>query len=82
MMESNILFIVEGSKCEPNFFNQLAKIFDLKFEIYCLKTNIYFLYKKMKEIDFNGDIKDILLEIHPEKRDILSKKICLYLFNF
>ena len=74
MMESNILFIVEGSKCEPNFFEQLAKMFDLKFEIYCLETNIYFLYKKMKEIDFNGDIKDILLEIHPEKQDILSKK--------
>ena len=64
-MESNILIIVEGSKTEPNFFNRLSDVFGLKFEIYCLETNIYSLYKKMKEIDFNGDIKDVLSEIHP-----------------
>lgn len=73
-MESNVLIIVEGLKTEPNFFNSLAKVFGLNFEIYCLETNIYSLYKKMKEIDFNGDIKDILSEIHPEKKEMLSKK--------
>ena len=74
MMESNILIIVEGSKTEPNFFNRLSDVFGLKFDIYCLETNIYSLYKKMKEIDFNGDIKDVLSEIHPNKREMLSKK--------
>lgn len=73
-MESNVLIIVEGLKTEPNFFKSLAKVFGLNFEIYCLETNIYSLYKKMKEIDFNGDIKDILSEIHPEKKEMLSKK--------
>ena len=74
MMESNILIIVEGSKTEPNFFNRLSDVFGLKFDIYCLETNIYSLYKKMKEIDFNGDIKDVLSEIHPSKKEMLSKK--------
>lgn len=73
-MESNILIIVEGLKTEPNFFNRLSDVFGLKFDIYCLETNIYSLYKKMKEIDFNGDIKDILSEIHPSKKEMLSKK--------
>ena len=72
-MEVNILIIVEGSKTEPNFFNRLSDVFGLKFDIYCLETNIYSLYKKMKEIDFNGDIKDILSEIHPDKKEMLSK---------
>lgn len=73
-MESNILIIVEGAKTEPQFFNQLSKVFNQKFEIYYLGTNIYTLYKRMKEIDFNGDLKSILIEIHPEKREMLSKK--------
>lgn len=73
-MEVNILIIVEGSKTEPNFFNRLSDVFGLKFDIYCLETNIYSLYKKMKEIDFNGDIKDVLSEIHQDKKEMLSKK--------
>lgn len=73
-MESNILIIVEGLKTEPNFFKRLSDVFALKFDIYCLETNIYSLYKKMKEIDFNGDIKDVLSEIHPSKKEMLAKK--------
>lgn len=72
--EINILIIVEGAKTEYKFFNSLSKKFGLKFEIYCLKTNIYTLYKKIKELDFNVDIKELLAEIHPEKKDLLSKK--------
>lgn len=74
MMESNILIIVEGLKTEPAFFNRLAEVFGLNFEIYCLATNIYSLYKSMKKMDFNGDIKDVLSEIHPEEREMLSKR--------
>ena len=73
-MESNILVIVEGLKTEPDFFKQIAKSFGLKFDIYCLETNIYSLYKSLKEIDFNGDIKDVLSELHPEQKSMLSKK--------
>ena len=73
-MESKILVIVEGLKTEPVFFKTLSKVFDLNFDIYCLETNIYSLYKKMKEIDFNGDIKDVLSEIHPEEKEKLSQK--------
>ena len=43
-MESNILIIVEGLKTEPNFFKRLSDVFGLKFDIYCLETNIYSLY--------------------------------------
>lgn len=73
-MESNILFIVEGNNTEWNFFKRLSESFSLNYEIYCLGTNIYTLYKKMKEIEFNGNVKDILAEIHPEKKAILSKR--------
>ena len=73
-MEINILIVVEGNKTEAKFFNSLSKAFNQKFDIYCLGTNIYSLYKRMKEIDFNGDLKDVLAEIHPDQKDILSKK--------
>lgn len=76
--EGNILIIVEGAKTEPAFFKRLATVFDLKFEICCFKTNIYSLYKKMKEYNFNADIKDILKEILEERNeqipDILDMK--------
>lgn len=73
-MESNILIIVEGARTEPAFFNRLLGVFDQNFEIYCLGTNIYTLYKRMKEIEFNGDLKSVLIELHPEQRELLSKK--------
>lgn len=73
-MERNILVIVEGRRTEANFFSQLFSVFGEKFDIYCLGTNIYSLYKAMKAIDFNGDIKDVLAEIHPEQKETLSKK--------
>lgn len=73
-MNSNILIIVEGAKTEPAFFKSLLHVFDQNFEIYCLETNIYTLYKKMKEIEFNGDLNALLTEIHPNQRDTLSKK--------
>ena len=73
-MESNILIIVEGAKTEPAFFNRLLGVFDQNFEIYCFGTNIYTLYKRMKEIEFNGDLKSVLIELHPEQRELLSKK--------
>ena len=75
MKDLNVLIIVEGGKSEPRFFSRLAEVFSLNLKIYCLKTSIYSLYKKMKEIDFNCDIKSILAEIHPKRKSLPVKKI-------
>ena len=69
------LIVVEGGHLEPCFFNQLMSIFNMKLDIYCMKNNIYRLYKKMKEMDFNSNIKDVLLELNDteENRKLLSQ---------
>lgn len=67
------LVIVEGEKSEYAFFKSLESVYSLIFTICCLKTNIYALYKKMKDLDFNADIKQILSELHPEYADTLSQ---------
>jgi len=71
-MNKKILLIVEGEKAEPKIFKKLLSEYTLDFEIYCFGTNIYSLYKIMKDNDFNVNIKDILIELQPEQRDILS----------
>lgn len=71
-MNKKILLIVEGKKAEPKFFNKLQEEFNLEFDIYCFETNIYSLYKIMEDNDFNVNIKDILLELHPEQKELLS----------
>lgn len=69
------LIVVEGGRLEPGFFAQLKMVFGLNLDIYCLKYNIYLLYKKMKEMEFNGNLKDVLLEVHDteENRELLSQ---------
>ena len=61
MNEVNVLIVVEGKRAEPNFFNQIKRVYNLNFNIYCLETNIYRLYREMKKLDFNGNLKDVLL---------------------
>lgn len=70
------LVIVEGGHLEPVFFNQLKNVFSLNLDIYCLKNNIYLLYRKMRDMGFNGDIRDVLSEIctTDEEREVLSQK--------
>jgi hypothetical protein len=72
--EPKILIIVEGKKTEPAFFQCVGQVFNLDFGIYCLKTNIYSLYKEMKALDFNADIRDVLKEMHPEYSEVLSDR--------
>ena len=72
-MEKKVLFVVEGARVESSFFRHLAEVFSLNFEIYYLGTNIYSLYKKLKEMDFMANIKDVLVEMHPEQKSVLSK---------
>ena len=61
-MSKNILVIVEGAKTEYNFFTSMFSSFGIDYHIVCFRTNIYTLYKKMKDYSFNCNIKDILKE--------------------
>ena len=79
--EIKTLVIVEGEKGEPAFCKSIEAAYSLNFSICCLGTNIYSLYKKLEEYDFNADIKKILVELHPEYEEILSQKFAYtYLF--
>ena len=51
------LVIVEGEKAEPAFCRSMEAAYSRDFEIYVLGTNIYTLYKKLKEYNFDADIK-------------------------
>lgn len=70
----NILLIVEGRKTEPQIFKQIRQEFDIDYKFYCLGTNIYTLYSKIKDLDFNCDIKSVLKDLHPEQAQILNNK--------
>ena len=70
----NILLIVEGRKTEPKFFKQIRQEFGIDYKIYCFGTNIYTLYSKIKELEFNCDIKDVLRDLHPDQAQILNNK--------
>lgn len=61
MNEVNVLIVVEGKRAEPNFFNQIKRVYNLNFNIYCLETNIYRLYREMKKLDFKSNKKNLLL---------------------
>ena len=71
------LIIVEGEKLEPRFFANLKIAFDLSFEIYIVKANIYELYQEMKRNNFMLDIKTVLTEVGKpttEMLDLLKQK--------
>lgn len=73
-MAKNVLIIVEGKKTEPRFFERLNELFfESNLTIYCLETNIYSLYIKLKEYEFNANITDLLIEVHPDKVEILKQ---------
>ena len=77
------LVVVEGGWLEHGFFDRLKEVFGLNLDIYCLENNIYLLYKKIKKMGFNADLKDVLLEVHQteEIRKLLSQDFAYtYLF--
>ena len=86
MSEKNILLIVEGERREKEFFNQVSKTFGLKFTIYTYKTNIYSLYSRLKNYDFNADIIGVLNELNNKQinEKLLDKRFAyVYLiFDF
>ncbi len=72
---AKVLVVVEGKRLEHDFFEQIKKVYGLNIDIYCFESNIYLLYKKMKEMNFNGNLKDVLKTIHnnPESNSLLSQ---------
>ena len=72
--KKKILCIVEGEYTEKAVLEQVEAVFSLDFTICCFKANIYSLYKKLKEMDFEADIKQVLLELHPNYKVALDGK--------
>ena len=69
-----ILVIVEGARAEKKFMESLGNIFLMDFEICFFGTNIYSLYKRMEELEFNADVRDVLRIMRPEYNEALLEK--------
>ncbi len=85
--KSKILLIVEGRKTEVTFFQKMSEMFHISYEIVPYSTNIYDLYKKLKEYDFSANIIDVLKlhkGIKESERELLSQTFAyIYLvFDF
>ena len=69
-------FIVEGEAREPLVINNISKVFFVhgNFKIITLPAgqNIYMLWKKLKEDDFDTDIIEVLREEHEELKKQLE----------
>ena len=69
-------FIVEGEAREPLIIDNISKVFfaHANFKIITLPAgqNIYMLWKKLKEDDFDTDIIEVLREEHEELKEQLG----------
>ncbi len=69
-------FIVEGEVREPLIINNISKVFFSRanFKIITLPAgqNIYMLWKKLKEDDFDTDIVEVLREEHQDLKKQLE----------
>ena len=69
-------FIVEGEAREPLIIDNISKVFfkHVNFKIITLPAgqNIYMLWKKLKEDDFDTDIIEVLREEHEELKEQLE----------
>lgn len=77
--KEKILIIAEGERAEADFFKQLSAVFGVRFQICCFKANIYCLYQRMKELDFNAEVKDVLREVRPELSELDENYAYTYL---
>ena len=63
-------FIVEGEAREPQIIDNISKVFfshgNVKIITLPAGENIYMLWKKLKEDDFNTDIIEVLRERNDE----------------
>ena len=74
MGDAKALVIVEGEKAEPSLLNRFQALFPIDITVCPLGTNIYSLFRKMKDYDFNADVRQVILEIKPLLREKLSEK--------
>ena len=69
-------FIVEGEAREPLIIDNISQVFfkHANFKIITLPAgqNIYMLWKKLKEDDFDTDIVEVLREEHEELKEQLE----------
>lgn len=69
-------FIVEGEAREPLIIDNISKVFfahgNIKIITLPVGQNIYMLWKKLKEDDFDTDIIEVLREEHEELEEQLS----------
>ena len=69
-------FIVEGEAREPLIIDNISKVFfgHGNFKIITLPTgqNIYMLWKRLKEDDFDTDIIEVIREEHKELEEQLA----------
>ena len=72
MSKPKVLVIIEDENRGSLLFKHLLKIFKVNYRVYEFRTNIYTLFYKMKEYDFNADIKTVLKEYHPEHKTLLK----------
>lgn len=69
MPENHIAVIVEGTRREPQIWKQMQPLFPHdKIDTVCLPAgkNIYHIWKKLKDDDFETDVIEIVREISPE----------------
>ncbi len=71
----NILIVLEGERTETDFFNSLLQRFDLQAKLCVVGTNLYTLYHKCKQYNFDCDVKDVLKELVDEStKKLLEQK--------
>lgn len=75
--KNTILMIVEGEKREIGIFNSIKKYFfndaiNIIPLVVPAAMNIYMLYSKMKEDDFETDVVEVLKENVPKAKEILE----------
>lgn len=68
MNKGHIAIIVEGTRREPQIWNQMQSFFRNKVDVLCLPAgkNIYHIWKKLHDDKFRTDIIEVLREISPE----------------
>ena len=71
--KTNILFIVEGERLEPEVINRMAEVYGLRCDISSVCTNIHILYHQLKQDDGYSDVIPVLREILRSRLASLEK---------
>lgn len=64
----SVLVVMEGERRELPFIERFVQLYRINAKLYIFHTNIYTLYQAMKEIDFAGDVRDVLISL-PNMKD-------------